>query len=139
MNAKSLLQSKTFWVQVIAFIAALFPVVREWIARNPETTIAVLGAVNILVRFATSGRVTLFQEEAPGKLERNEDENGKPSGGAALLVLMTCAAAVLMGGLPPRNLVAETQDFKTQDARADSPIGIPDRCQRLTPGGDNRG
>lgn len=105
MNAKSLLQSKTFWVQVIAFIAALFPVVQEWIAKNPESTIAALGAVNILVRFGTSGRIVLF---GSGETESNTGNNGA-SGGNVPLWLVAGATAVLMGGLPscsPEQLAA---------------------------------
>lgn len=96
MNAKSLLQSKTFWVQVIAFLAALFPVVQAWISKNPETTIAVLGAVNVLVRFATSGRIVLF---GSGETESNTGNSGA-SGGNVPLWLVAGATAVLMGGLP---------------------------------------
>lgn len=60
MNTKSILKSKTFWLNAIAFIAALFPACKEWIAANPESTIGVLTALNVLVRFATSGRISLF-------------------------------------------------------------------------------
>lgn len=66
MNAKSFLASKTIWVQIIAFIAVLIPAVGTWCKANPETTIGALGAVNILVRFATSGKITLFPPDAGG-------------------------------------------------------------------------
>lgn len=57
---KSLLQSKTFWVQVVTFAAAFIPVVQEWLAANPEQFIGTLAAVNVIVRFATKGKITLF-------------------------------------------------------------------------------
>lgn len=91
MNAKSILQSKTFWVQIIAMIAALFPVVQSWIAHNPESAVAALGAVNILVRFATSGRVIIF---GAGETDTNS------SGGIGLPLWLIGTAAVLLGGLP---------------------------------------
>jgi len=146
MNTKNLLQSKTFWVQIIAFIAALLPVVQEWIAKNPESTIAVLGAVNVLVRFATSGRVTLF-----GALGSNGDMvKSEQSGGIAPLWVLACMTAGFGMGLPSCTVttaadgstvtkpdaegialgmqlaewavwLAQTQDGKTQDAREEVP------------------
>lgn len=57
--AKSVLLSKTLWVQVLALAAALVPAVQEWLAANPVEFVAAWAALNVLVRFATSGRVAL--------------------------------------------------------------------------------
>jgi len=59
---KTLLTSKTFWVQVITFASAFFPPVQQWLASNPEQFLAVLASVNVIVRFATKGKLTLFGE-----------------------------------------------------------------------------
>ena len=60
---KSLLQSKTFWVQVVTFAAAFVPAVQEWLTANPEQFIGALAAVNVIVRFVTKGKVSLFPEK----------------------------------------------------------------------------
>jgi hypothetical protein len=115
MNAKNILRSKTFWVQVIAFGASFYPPIGAWVAANPETALAALGAVNVLVRFATSGKVTIFQA--------NDDNGGGSSGGASggnvlPLLCCVCTAVALMTGLPscamskttaPDGTVTETQ------------------------------
>jgi hypothetical protein len=53
-------KSKTLLVQALALAAMFVPPVAAWVAANPVEFVAALGAVNTLVRFATSGRVTLF-------------------------------------------------------------------------------
>ena len=60
MINKSILKSKTFWVQVLAVLAVLFPPVQAWLASNPVTSVAALAAVNVLVRFVTSGRINIL-------------------------------------------------------------------------------
>lgn len=57
---KSIIQSKTFWIQVVTFAAAFIPAVNQWLTANPEQFVGALGSVNVLVRFATKGKVTLF-------------------------------------------------------------------------------
>jgi hypothetical protein len=72
MNTKPLYQSRTIWVQLLAVVSALFPPVADWIAGNPESFVGVFAALNVLIRFITSGRVEVF---------------GK-SGGAALVAVV---------------------------------------------------
>jgi hypothetical protein len=60
---KSLLTSKTFWVQVVTFAAAFIPAVQVWLASNPEQFLGALAAVNVLVRFATQGKVSIFTDK----------------------------------------------------------------------------
>lgn len=57
---KTILQSKTFWVQMATLASAMVPAVQEFLAQNPVEFVAVLAAVNVLVRFVTSGKVTLI-------------------------------------------------------------------------------
>lgn len=56
---KNILKSKTFWLQAITVASAFVPQVQVWLAANPETAVAVIGAVNVLMRFATKGKVSL--------------------------------------------------------------------------------
>ena len=63
MDTKNFIKSKTIWVQIIAVVSALFPVVNEWLVNNPVSTMAAFGAINILVRFATSGKVTVLSDD----------------------------------------------------------------------------
>lgn len=60
---KTVLQSKTFWVQILTVVCAFIPQVQSWVSQNPETFVGVLAAVNVIVRFATSGKVTLFSDK----------------------------------------------------------------------------
>lgn len=60
---KNILTSKTFWVQVAAFASTFVPAIGEWLRSNPEGFVGALAAVNVLVRFATAGRVTLLSRE----------------------------------------------------------------------------
>lgn len=56
---KSILKSKTFWLQIVTFVSVFAPPVQAFIVANPESATAVIGAVNVLMRFVTSGRVSL--------------------------------------------------------------------------------
>ena len=82
---KSILLSKTFWVQVLALVAMLFPAARDWLAANPVEGVALLGAVNVVIRFVTSGKVSL---------------SGGGVHGISPLLLMTGAAAGCLASLP---------------------------------------
>jgi hypothetical protein len=57
---KPIYQSKTFWLNVLALLCLLSPAVQAWMAANPEQPVMVLGALNILVRFVTQGKITIF-------------------------------------------------------------------------------
>jgi len=56
---KTIFLSKTFWVQAIALLMLLAPPVKLWFDANPVGYLAALAAVNVLLRFATSGRVSI--------------------------------------------------------------------------------
>lgn len=59
-SRKTILCSKTFWVQVLTLASALFPQVQDFMAANPVEFAAALAAINVLVRFLTSGSVNIF-------------------------------------------------------------------------------
>jgi hypothetical protein len=88
MINKPILKSKTFWVQVMALAAVFVPAVQEWLADNPVEFVAALAAVNVLVRFVTSGKISILG-----------DEGGQANGWAWTLIggLSTLAA---VGTLP---------------------------------------
>jgi len=93
--AKNILRSVTFWVQLLAIAAALFPPVQAWIAANPVDFVSVLAAVNLIVRFVSSGKVIL--------LTKAGENSGGPSGVASLLglgVIGMGTAAVALAALP---------------------------------------
>jgi hypothetical protein len=58
-ETKPLWSSKTFWFNAIAAIAPLaWPPAAAWIAANPETYSALLGAVGVALRMVTSTAVS---------------------------------------------------------------------------------
>lgn len=66
MPAKSIFLSKTFWVQVLALVSLALPAVRSWLEENPVEFVAVLAALNVVVRFVTSGRISIFADGGGG-------------------------------------------------------------------------
>jgi len=57
---KSILKSKTFWVNLIAAIAPLIPSVKEFIVGNPEAVMMSLGTIGMVLRLVTKGKVVLL-------------------------------------------------------------------------------
>ena len=90
MKPKSILASKTFWLQILALVAVLFPACQAWLAENPVQAVAVLGAANILVRFVTSGKISIFGDG------ETDATHGGASGGMLPLLVIGFAAAALM-------------------------------------------
>lgn len=62
MKTKSFWKSKTLWVQVASLASAMLPPVQQWLTANPVEFVAALAAVNVVIRFVTSGRVALEGE-----------------------------------------------------------------------------
>lgn len=97
---KPILKSKTFWLQVVAIAAAMFPPVTAWLRENPVEFVSALAAVNVLVRFATKGAVSIFGDE-PGS---NSPENGNAGsggpGGLPMVLAWFAAAGLLTAALP---------------------------------------
>jgi hypothetical protein len=89
-TTKSFLLSKTFWLQVIAIISVMIPQGQAWLAENPVEIIAVFAALNVLVRFVTSGKVSIFPPE----------ESSGASGGMVPLVLWLGLSTAVVGTLP---------------------------------------
>jgi hypothetical protein len=78
---KSILKSKTFWLQMVALLSTFSPQVRDFIASNPVEFAAVLGALNVIMRFATKGEVGLT-------VSLGGENNGGGSGWVPLLATM---------------------------------------------------
>lgn len=61
-QAKSFIKSKTVWLQVVTFASVLLPPVRGFLAANPVEAVTVITAANTILRFATKGKITLFDD-----------------------------------------------------------------------------
>lgn len=91
---KPILKSKTIWLQILTALSLLLPPMQDWLKANPEQPVAVLIALNVIVRFFTSGKVTLFA---------NDESAGTAGPGIAdklpawALVLATGSLAGLIG------------------------------------------
>ena len=112
MNTKSIFLSKTFWVQVVTVVSLAFPQVRTWLEANPVEFVAVLAALNLLVRFATSGKISIF-----GAGEPDDDKSGGLGGLPLWIVLGTAAC---LGGLPSCSAI---------------PVGTPVKFSLIAPDG----
>ena len=75
---KSILLSKTFWVQIMALVVLVFPPVKAWFDSNPVEYLAVLAAVNVLLRWVTSGAVSILPD-------KHDDDDGTVEGGRRLM------------------------------------------------------
>lgn len=51
--------SKTVIVNAIIAVCALIPAARDWVSNNAETTLIIVSAVGIVLRFISSGRIVL--------------------------------------------------------------------------------
>lgn len=60
--SKHILSSKTFWTQIVAVASTAVPFIGDFLRDNPTGFVAVLGALNVVVRFFTRGRVSLFAD-----------------------------------------------------------------------------
>jgi hypothetical protein len=56
---KTIWKSKTFWLQVATLASAMVPQVQVFLVSNPVQFVAVLAAANTIMRFATSGKVSM--------------------------------------------------------------------------------
>jgi hypothetical protein len=90
-------QSKTVWLQALALLAAFIPAVAEWVKTNPVEFVAALAALNTLVRFATHGSVSIFQDGDDDGDDAGSG-NGAASGGGLLLAMIATAAGFAMAG-----------------------------------------
>lgn len=88
MTTKSILLSKTFWVQILALATMLFPQVRSWVSENPVEFTAAWAGLNLLVRYVTSGKISLA------------GAGDEAAGGTVKVLLLVGAAAGLGGALP---------------------------------------
>ena len=88
---KSILLSKTFWLQVVSVLSMFAPPVHAFVVGNPVGAAACLGAVNTVMRFFTSGAVSLTGDSSTG--------SGTGSGGTAGLsaVIVSIGLTTLAG------------------------------------------
>lgn len=112
---KSFLLSKTIWLQIILFALAFFPPALAWLKANPVDAVAVIGALNVLVRFATSGKISILPPE-----DQADGTSGDVGGRLPLWVVGLGMTAGIMGCLPSCSALQE----------------VPIRFTLITPEGD---
>lgn len=61
MKPKSIFASKTLAFQAFTLAAAFFPPVTAFIRDNTEASLSLVVVINTALRFATKGRVSLFE------------------------------------------------------------------------------
>jgi hypothetical protein len=76
-TAKPWWQSKTVLLNAVALVAMLVPVAREWIEKNPVTVVQALAAVGLILRFVTSGKISIFGDD-------DDSLSGQTSGGTGV-------------------------------------------------------
>lgn len=48
-------------VNAIVLVSSFVPAINEWVSSHPTETMAILGAVNIVLRLVTKEKVQLFE------------------------------------------------------------------------------
>jgi len=123
-------QSKTVILNLIALVSMMLPPVREWLDGNTETPLAALAALNLLVRFATKGKISLFPADDgsaggnaaggngasgghnAGVGTGGHDRNGQRASFFPWLVVVACAACLLMAAMLTGCTPAQVEAFK---------------------------
>lgn len=62
---KPLLKSRTIAVNIVIILSTFIPAVGDWVKANPDDTLIMLGAVNVILRLVTKERVVLWSKSAP--------------------------------------------------------------------------
>jgi hypothetical protein len=117
-------KSKVVLLNILALVSLAVPAVAEWVKNNPVEPMAALAALNVLVRFVTSGKVTLFSDDdtsgnaSPGTGVGPFGGNSKGTNGDSgaswfspsrkavvpWLVAASCAVVFLFTGCTPAQL-----------------------------------
>lgn len=119
---KHILLSKTFWINFTAGVALLLPAVQKWLSENPVEIGVAFAALNILVRFATSGKVNIFGPE-----EGREKQTGGGILPGLCLGLSTAAALSMAGTLPscsPNSAFPVTGTLSLRDPESGAKAGL---------------
>lgn len=59
-SPKPIFESKTAIVNLIIALAPFYPPVQEWVSANPAETLAIIGLLNLALRWITKQRVVLY-------------------------------------------------------------------------------
>lgn len=131
-------RSKTIWLNLLAVLSMILPAVGQWVKDNPVDFIGALGALNVLVRFATRGKVTVFTDDndasGNGSSAGMGAGGGKPGDGSGhglgdiskrqrmsgfpWLVVSACVALLVVMVLTGCNPAAWSQAAAMWDAKA---------------------
>lgn len=112
---KTILSSKTFWVQVMALASLAFPAVHAWVTANPVGFAAAWAGLNVLVRFATSGKVSLTGQDSG---------EGKVGSGMVPALVAACTAVGIGCSLP-----------SCSASQVEAARGVPVKACYVDPGG----
>ena len=87
-TAKPWWQSKTILVNLLALLSMAVPAVREWVAKNPVEPVSAFVALGVILRFVTSGKISIFGDDEDNSGAGNTTSSGtgvpgKPSGPTA--------------------------------------------------------
>lgn len=67
--------SGVLWLTIVSLVAMICPTAKEWLEANPVEVTSVLGAVNVILRFITSGKKKLSGVD-DGFAEPTGDQDG---------------------------------------------------------------
>lgn len=59
---KSVLKSKTFWMQVLLVLGMLVPAIQENVVNNPELFASIWGGLSVALRFITKDKIFLVDK-----------------------------------------------------------------------------
>jgi hypothetical protein len=131
-TSKNIFVSKTAWVQLLALAATFFPAIEAFISANPREAVAVLVVVNLIIRLATDGRVSILPS-SPGGDAAGPDDTAAPDadhgrGGVDRVGILVGMLAVLFGlGLPACRTASDfpiTGSFILRDPKTGAKGGL---------------
>lgn len=96
MKTKPILLSKTFWLNFLALLLLAWPAGRSWVESNPVEPLAALTGLNMLVRFFTGDKVSLWPVDDDSADKHVSGIDGPP----AVLGLLAAGSLAGVFGFP---------------------------------------
>lgn len=118
--------SGVLWITIVSLVIMIFPSAKEWLEANPVEVTSVLGAVNVILRFVTSGKKKLSGVEKEFAEPTGEQDGGADesvprashtsgSGGSAIMLMIGMSLIMMTWACSATDKQAATSVALTDD------------------------